>query len=163
MATIRREIQAVDQNLEISSILTVPQLMDQALVQERLLAKLSSFFGLVALLLASIGLYGVRSYDVTGRRREIGLRMALGAARLDVSRMVLRETLWLVSIGLAIGLVSSLATARLIASLLFGVTERDPLTMALAAMLLLAVAAFAGWLPARRASRVDPMIALRHE
>jgi predicted permease len=163
LETIRREIQKVDQNLEISSILTIPQLMDQALVQERLLAKLSGFFGLLALLLASIGLYGVRSYDVTRRTREIGIRMALGAGRRQVSRMVLRETLWLVSIGLAIGLAASLVTARLIASLLFGVTDKDPLTMALAAMLLLAVAAFAGWLPARRASRVDPMVALRHE
>jgi ABC-type antimicrobial peptide transport system permease subunit len=163
LAAVRREIKAVDSTLEISTIRTVPQLFDQAVAQERLLAKLSSFFGLLALLLASIGLYGVMSYDVTRRTHEIGIRMALGAQRLHVLRMVLRETLWLVSIGLAIGLGVSLATTRFIASLLFGLTEKDPFTLATAAMLLLAVAVFAGCLPARRATRVDPMIALRHE
>ena len=163
LATIRREIQAVDNRLEISTIRTVPQLLDQAVSQERLLAKLSSFFGLLALLLASIGLYGVLSYDVTRRTHEIGIRMALGARRLDVLTMVLRETLWLVSIGLAIGLAASLATTRLIASFLFGLNEKDPFTLATAAILLLSVALFAGCLPARRATRVDPMIALRHE
>jgi predicted permease len=163
LASIRREIEAVDGRLEISSIRTVPQLLDQSLVQERMLAKISSFFGLLALLLASIGLYGVLSYDVVRRTREIGIRMALGARGWNVLTMVLRETLWLVSIGLAIGLGVSLATTRLIASFLFGLTERDPFTLTAAAMLLLLIAVFAGCLPARRASRVDPMVALRHE
>ena len=163
LGTIRQEIQAVDQSLEISNIQTIPQLLDQTLAQEGLLAKLSSFFGLSALVLASIGLYGVLSYDVTRRTREIAIRLALGARGLDVSRMVLRETLWLVSVGLAIGLGASLATTSLIATFLFGLTEKDPFTLATAAILLLVVAVSAGWSPARRASRVDPMVALRHE
>jgi len=163
LPTIRQEIQAADKNLEISSVRTVPQLLDQALVQERLLAKLASFFSLLALLLACIGLYGVMSYDVARRTHEIGIRMALGARGAHVLRMALRETLWLVVIGLAVGLAAVLTTMKLIASLLFGLTATDPLTLALATLLLLAVAALAGWLPARRAARVDPMVALRHE
>jgi predicted permease len=161
--TIRQEIQAVDKSLEISSIRTIPQLLDQALVQERLLAKLASFFSLLATLLACIGLYGVMSYDVARRTREIGIRMALGARGANVLRMVLRETLWLVGAGLAVGLVAAVTTLKLITSLLFGLTATDPLTLTLATLLLLAVAALAGWLPARRAARIDPMVALRHE
>jgi ABC-type antimicrobial peptide transport system permease subunit len=162
-ATIRREIEAVDKGLEISGVRTVPQLRDQALVQERLLAKLSSFFALLALLLACIGLYGVMSYDVARRTHEIGVRMALGAEALDVVRLALRETMSLVVIGLIAGLGAALATTRLIASLLYGLSPNDPLTIGLASLLLLTVAALAGYLPARRAARVDPMVALRHE
>jgi predicted permease len=161
--TIRQEIQAVDKNLEITSVRTVPQLRDQALVQERLLAKLSGFFSLLALLLASIGLYGVMSYDVARRTHEIGIRMALGAHGPNVLLMILKEALRLVVIGLLAGLAAALAALKLIASLLFGLTATDPLTLTLATLLLLAVAALAGWLPARRAARVDPMVALRHE
>jgi len=160
---IRREIEAVDKNLEISTVRTVPQLRDQALVQERLLAELSSFFGLLALLLACIGLYGVMSYDVARRTHEIGVRMALGADAMDVVRLVMRETMSLVVIGLIAGLVAALLTTRLIASLLYGLTPDDPLTVGLASLLLLTVAALAGYLPARRAARVDPMVALRTE
>jgi predicted permease len=163
LSTIRQEIQAVDKNLEIPSIRTVPQLLDQALVQEGLLAKLSSFFGLLALLLACIGLYGVMSYDVARRTPEIGLRMALGAPDATVLRMVLRETLWLVVIGLLFGMAAALLATKLIESLLFGLAATDPLTLTLAALLLLAVATITGWLPARRAARVDPLIALRQE
>lgn len=163
LSTIREEIQAVDGNLEIAGIRTVPQLLEQALVQERLLAKLSGFFSLLALLLAGIGLCGVMSYDVSRRTREIGIRMALGARGLDVLKMVMRETLWLVVIGLTIGLATALVSMKVIASLLFGLTPTDPFTLALAMLLLLAVATLAGSLPARRAARVDPMVALRHE
>jgi predicted permease len=162
-ATIRREIEAVDKGLEISGVRTVPQLRDQALVQERLLAKLSSFFALLALLLACIGLYGVMSYDVARRTHEIGVRMALGAEALDVLRLVLRETMSLVVIGLIAGLGAALATSRLIASLLYELSPNDPLTIGLASLLLLTVAALAGYLPARRAAQVDPMVALRHQ
>ena len=162
-ALIRQEIHAVDNSLEILSIGTVPQLLDQALVQEQLLAKLSSFFGLLALLLACIGLYGVMSYDVARRTREIGIRMALGARALDVMGMMLGQTLRLVAIGVGIGLSLALAATRLIESLLFGLTPNDPITLILSSLLLITVAALAGWLPARRAARVEPMIALRHE
>jgi ABC-type antimicrobial peptide transport system permease subunit len=130
---------------------------------ERMLAKLSSFFSLLALLLSCVGLYGVMSYDVARRTREIGIRMALGAQRRSVVGLVMRQTMLLVIIGVVIGLGAALASTRLIASLLYGLTPNDPLTIALAGLLLLTVAALAGYLPARRAARVDPMIALRHE
>jgi ABC-type antimicrobial peptide transport system permease subunit len=163
LTIIRQEIQVIDKSLEISSVRTIPQLRDQELVQERLLAQLSSFFGLLALLLACVGLYGVMSYDVARRTHEIGIRMALGAQRRDVVGVVLRETMLLVVIGVITGLSAALATTRLITSLLYGLTPNDPLTIGLAGLLLLAVAAMAGYLPARRAARVDPMEALRHE
>ncbi len=163
VATIRREIQAVDKNIVVDNISTSSQLLDQALVLERLLAKLSGFFALLALLLACVGLYGVMSYDVARRTHEIGIRMALGAQRRDVVGLVLRQTMLLVVIGVIIGLSVALGATRLIASFLYGLTPNDPLTIALAALLLLVVAALAGYLPARRASRVDPMVALRHE
>lgn len=128
-----------------------------------MLAKLSSFFALLALLLAGIGLYGVMSYDVVRRTREIGVRMAVGARGRDVLSMILREAFWLVSMGMFIGLMVAIMTMKLIANLLFGLGPSDPLTLALATMLLLAIAALAGWLPAWRAARIDPVHALKHE
>ena len=128
-----------------------------------MLAKLSSFFALLALLLAGIGLYGVMSYDVVRRTREIGVRMAVGARGRDVLSMILREAFWLVSRGMFIGLMVAIMTMKLIANLLFGLGPSDPLTLALATMLLLAIAALAGWLPAWRAARIDPVHALKHE
>jgi predicted permease len=162
VATIRREIQAVDKNLVID-IYTSSLLLDHLLFPERLLAKLSSFFSLLALLLACVGLYGVMSYDVARRTHEIGIRMALGAQRRDVVGLVLREIMLLVFIGVIIGLGAALASTRLITNLMYGLTPNDPLTIALAGLLLLTVAALAGYLPARRAARVDPMVALRHD
>src|SRR6266511_2810178 len=129
----------------------------------RLIAQISGAFSLFALLLASVGLYGVMTYAVTRRTNEIGVRMTLGARGADVVRMVMKETLLLVAIGMAIGLGSALATTRLISSLLFGLTPNDPATIAAAVLLMIVVAALAGYLPARRASRVDPMTALRCE
>ena len=163
LAMIRQEIQAIDRSLEISYVTTVSQLRDQALVQERLMAKLSGFFALLALVLACIGLYGVMSYDVERRTHEIGVRMALGAQRRDVVGLVLRQTMMLVVIGAIIGFSATLAATRLITSLLYGLNPNDPLTITLAGSLLLTVATLAGYLPARRASRVDPMVALRHD
>jgi ABC-type antimicrobial peptide transport system permease subunit len=132
-------------------------------LQERLVATLSLFFGLLALLLACIGLYGVMSYDVARRTNEIGIRMAMGANANRVVQLVLRETLGWVALGLMLGLGAALMTTRWVESLLFGLKPSDPLTIGLAALILLAVAAIAGYLPARRASRVDPLVALRHE
>jgi ABC-type antimicrobial peptide transport system permease subunit len=153
----------VDKNLPLFNVKTQSQQADESLAQERLFATLSSFFGLLALLLASIGLYGVMSYNVARRTNEIGIRMALGARRGDVVRLVLQETLLLVLIGLVVGFGTALATTRLISSMLFGLTPNDPITIMLAAWLLIGVAMLAGYLPARRASRIDPMVALRYE
>jgi ABC-type antimicrobial peptide transport system permease subunit len=122
-----------------------------------------SFFGGLALLLASIGLYGTISYAVSRRTGEIGIRMALGARSRDVLWMVLRESLLLVLIGAIIGIPTALAAGRLVAALLFGVSPTDPATLAIATLLLTVVAVLAAWLPARRASRLDPMSALRYE
>jgi len=162
-AAIRREIQVVDPRLEILSIQTVPQLLDTALTQERLLAKLSSFFSAIALLLACIGLYGVVSYDVGRRTHEFGIRIALGAQRTDVLRLVMKYAVVLVLAGIAIGLGAAFAFTRLMSSLLFGVTPTDTVTLATVSFALVSVALIACYLPARRATRVDPLVALREE
>src|SRR5262249_34901757 len=120
-------------------------------------------FGLLALLLACIGLYGVVAYDVARRTHEIGIRMALGASERQVVQLGVGETLGVGGIGAVIGLGAALAATRWLKSLLFGLQPHDPLTIGLAVFVLLAVAAVAGYLPARRASRVDPMVALRHD
>jgi putative ABC transport system permease protein len=137
--------------------------VDESLSRERLLATLSGFFGGLALVLATIGLYGAMSYNVTRRRNEIGIRMALGAEQSRVLRMVLGEVAFLIGVGLAIGLGAAIATTRFIASFLYGMKANDPWTIFLAAAVLALVAALAGFLPARRASRLDPMNALREE
>jgi ABC-type antimicrobial peptide transport system permease subunit len=118
---------------------------------------------LFALLLARIGLYGLMSYTVTRRINEIGIRMALGAERMDVVWMVMREVVKLVMLGIGIGLAASLATTHLVSTLLFGLMPTDPTTIALATLLMIGVAALAGYLPARRAAQIDPIVALRHE
>ena len=166
MAEVRREVLAINPRL-LLSVKTMDQQVDDTLSQERMVGKLSGFFGAVTLLLASIGLYGLMAYAVTRRIREIGIRMAVGAERHNVLWMILRETLELVAIGLAIGVPATYAGARVAAhwidGLLYNTTATDPAIIALAAALLLTVAVVAGYLPARRASRLDPMIALRYE
>jgi len=142
---------------------TVGQMMSRVLVNERVIALLSGSFAALALLLAAIGLYGLMSYGVTRRTREIGVRVALGAQRETVLWMVLRETLVLTLFGIAIGIPSGLAASQLIASMLFGLSPRDIPTIVTACLLLLAVAFFAGYLPARKASSIDPILALRAE
>jgi ABC-type antimicrobial peptide transport system permease subunit len=135
----------------------------ESLAPDRLLATLSKFFGGLALLLASIGLYGVMASSVQRRTREIGIRMSLGASRSSVLWMVMRSCLLLVGAGIAAGVVLSLVLSKLLTSLLFGVPPRDPFAIVAAALVLTIVAALAGYIPAFRASRVDPMIALRYE
>jgi len=162
-AAIRREVKAVDANVPVYNVRTLEAQLDESLSQERLVATLSSWFGAFALLLAAIGLYGVLAYSVTRRTNEIGLRMALGAARGGVIWMVLREALLLVSIGVAIGVALALVLARSVSSMLYGLKPTDSLTISAAAVILFVGAAFASYLPARRAARVDPMVALRYE
>jgi predicted permease len=160
---ITKELRTVDTNLLLTNIATLSERVDQSLVQERLVASLSLFFGLLALLLACIGLYGVASYDVARRTNEIGIRMALGADVHRVVRLVLGESLRWVLIGLTLGLIATFVVTRWLESLLFGLKPSDPLTIGLATLVLLPVAALAGYLPARRAARVDPLVALRTE
>ena len=147
----------------VTSVATLGQQIDEALVQERLIAMLATFFGALALVLAGIGLYGVMSYAVIRRTREIGIRMAMGAQQRSVVWLVLRETLVLIAFGLALGIPIALLAGRYVESELFGPTSGDPLTFSAALAVLLSVALTAGYLPARRASRVDPMISLRCE
>jgi putative ABC transport system permease protein len=149
-----------DVSLQFTTLATQ---VDESLTRERLLATLSGFFGALALLLATIGLYGAMSYNVARRRNEIGIRMALGARESSVLRMILAEVALLIGAGLVIGSGVALATTRCVASFLYGTKPNDPWTLSLAAGILASVAALAGFVPARRASRLDPMIALRED
>jgi predicted permease len=163
VSQVRQVFKQVNRNLAIDNVLSLSEHINRSLYLQRLVARLATFFGLLALLLACVGLYGVLSYAVARRANEIGIRMALGAQRGDVLRLVLREALALVVAGVAIGLLASLAATQTASTLLFGLEPNDPPTIVAATMLLLAVAALAGYLPARRAARVDPMVALRDE
>jgi predicted permease len=147
----------------VFSLRPVQQLIDKSVLQERVAALLSIFFGALTLLLGAIGLYGLMAYSVTQRTREIGIRLALGAPRAGVRWMVLRETLALALTGIAIGVPCAIAASRFIANMLFGLKPHDPVTLGMVTAVLLAAGALAGYLPARRAMRVDPMTALRHE
>jgi predicted permease len=162
-SAIKLAVRELDPRLQVVDIKTMNDVVNESLVRERFVAQLASFFSLFALLLACIGLYGIMSYAVTRRTNEIGIRMALGANAGDVVRMVMKETMLLAGAGMALGFVAALATTRVLSSLLFGLTPNDPATIAMAALLMIAVAMIAGYLPARRASRVDPMTALRCE
>jgi len=160
---IRSIVGQMDSNLPIFMIRTETQQIDRQLFVERLIARLSSFFGLLALVLACIGLYGLLSYEVSRRTREIGIRMALGANPADVLRMVIRQGIALAAVGAVIGIVVALGITRFLGSMLYNVKAGDPLTFTGVAVLIAAVAVFACYLPARRATRVDPLVALRYE
>jgi ABC-type antimicrobial peptide transport system permease subunit len=153
----------IDDKLPVFGVTTLSDQSRQNLNQERLIAQLVSFFGALALILASIGLYGVMAQGVARRTSEIGIRMALGARGGNIAWMILRETLYLVLAGLILGVPAALFGARLISTQLFGLSPTDPLTIAGAAVVLSVVAMLAGYLPARRASRVNPLSALRYE
>ncbi len=163
IAGLRRELHAVDPSIPVLCIQTVDQLMERSFLLERIIARLASIFGALALMLATLGLYGVMSYATARRTNEIGLRMALGAQTGDVIRMVLRESMVLVAAGILVGIPAGLAATRLIASWLFGLKANDPWTIVTAIVLVLVVSGVAGYIPARGASRVDPMVALRYE
>ncbi len=160
---VRQMINQVDDKLPIFGVSTMDEQLRDNLNQERLIAQLVSFFGALALILACIGLYGVMAHGVSRRTNEIGIRMALGARGGNIAWMVLRETLFLVLAGLLIGVPAALLGARLISSQLFGLSATDPLTLIAAAIVLTLVALLAGYLPARRAARVNPLNALRYE
>ncbi len=160
---VRQAIAQVDSKLPITDVTSLRAQTEEALKQEKLMAQLVSFFSLLALVLACIGLYGIMGHAVVRRTNEIGIRMALGAARGNIIWMVLRECFVLVLVGIAIGIPVALAAGRLAASQLFGLGGADPLTLVISAAVLVLVATLAGYLPARRASRVDPLIALRYE
>jgi ABC-type antimicrobial peptide transport system permease subunit len=161
-AAVRGQVRALDKHLPIE-IRLFQDLVDEDLAQERLIAHLSSFFAGLALLLTAMGLYGVVAYNVHRRTREIGIRMSLGARRPAVVWMVLRDCLLPAGLGVAAGAPASLWLSRFIEHQLFGIAAGDPATIAAAAAFLLAIAYLAGYFPARRASRVDPMVALRYE
>ncbi len=160
---VRRAIGEVNRDLPITGVMTLAEQVDESLVAQKLIARLSTFFGALALLLASIGIYGILSYAVSRRTSEVGLRMALGARRSHVVWLVMRDVVALVAAGLAIGIPAAVALERLVSSMLFGVTNLDVVSIAAAVMVLVAVAGVAAYLPARRASLVDPMTALRYE
>jgi len=160
---IRRAFAAVNSNLPITNVRTLAEQVDDTLIGDKLVARLSSFFGLLALLLASIGIYGVLSYAVAGRTSEVGLRMALGAKRSNVVWLVMRDVLVLVFIGLAIGVPGAVSLERLASDMFYGLAAVDAVSIAAAVSILALVAGVAAYLPARKASLVDPMTALRYE
>jgi putative ABC transport system permease protein len=162
-AAIRRDVREMDKDLPVTDVEELSALVDASTAQPKFRTTLLGLFAVIALILAVTGIFGVISYSVSCRTREIGIRVALGASRSAILQMVLRETLVLAFVGLAIGIPCSLAASRLVGNFLYGVTPSDPATLAAVALMLTAVAALAGYVPARRAMRVDPMVALRHE
>jgi FtsX-like permease family len=160
---VRGIVSSVDDNLPLFDVRTQTEQIEQTLFLDRLMARISSAFALLALVLACIGLYGLLSYEVARRTRELGIRMALGAQRRDLLRMVVSHGILLVLIGAAIGIAAAIGVTRFMSAILYGVHADDPLTFAGVAILLALVALAACYIPARRATRVDPMVALRYE
>ena len=162
-ATLRREVTALDPALPISNLRTMEDQLDESLSAQRVMASLSVFFGILATLLAAIGLYGVMAYTVTRRTREIGIRLALGAGRANLLTLVMREVAMLTLFGVALAIPAALALTRVVRSELYGIVPNDPVSILLAALVLTAVALLAGYIPANRATRIDPLRALRYE
>ncbi len=162
-SSVKSAVWSLDDNLPISDVITMDDAVAQANAQPRFEMLLFAVFAVVALVLAAVGIYGVMSYSVARRTHEIGIRISLGAARTDVLLLIIRQGLILALAGTGVGLISALMLARLMTKLLYGVAPTDPATFAGVAALLIVVALLACYIPARRAMRVDPMVALRHE
>ena len=160
---LRATVAKVDSNLPLFNLMTLTEQVDRTNFGERIMAILSSCMGVLAALLAALGLYGLMAYMVARRTREIGIGMALGASRESVAWMILREVMRLTFIGLSLGLIGAMVAGHFAESQLFGVKGYSPVILGATALLLIAVAALAGSLPAHRAARVQPMIALRYE
>jgi predicted permease len=160
---VQRAVAEIDRNVPVAEMRTQEEQIRMTLGTERMFAGVVGSFGVIAALLAAIGLYGVMAYAVTRRTNEIGIRLALGAGRGDVQWMVLRESLWMVAAGLGVGIPAALALTKLIEQALYGIKANDPASFVAAGALMIVVAAIAAWIPARRAARVDPMRALRCE
>jgi predicted permease len=160
---VREAVRQVDPNLPMTDVSTQIEQIERRFVQEKVFARAYALFGGLALLLAAIGLFGLMSYSVARRTNEIGIRMALGAQRQDVLRLVMRESMILVAAGALIGVAIALGAARFVATLMFGLAPTDGATVAGAVIVMAAISALAGFVPARRASRVDPMVALRYD
>jgi putative ABC transport system permease protein len=161
--TVLTTVRRINPNIPVYRVKTITEQIESALSPDRLMALLLAIFGGVALLLASVGVYGVVSYAVSQRTREIGIRMALGATKTNVLRLVLREGMVMTAAGVIVGLAAALALTRLISSLLFGLTATDVTTFSLITAALLLIALIACYIPARRATKVDPLVALRYE
>jgi predicted permease len=159
----RAAVASLDRDLPLTDVRTMEQQVDSAMSDERVFAELTSGFGILALVLACIGIYGLMAYTVSRRTTEIGIRLALGAQRAHVRAMILRESTWLAMAGIVVGAGAAAMLTRLVKSMLYGIEPYDPVTVAGGALILVAVALAASWIPARRAARVQPMVALRHE
>src|SRR5438132_1187963 len=162
-AAVRSEVQVLDPNLPVSNIKTIGEMINERISAKRLMTYILAVFGLIALLLASVGIYGVMSYAVTQRTQEIGVRMALGAQAVDVLKLVIKNGMTMALVGVAIGLAGAYALTRVLANLLFKVAPTDLVTFAAVTGALIVVALFACFIPARRATKVDPLVALRYE
>jgi putative ABC transport system permease protein len=160
---VRHEVAAIDPAIPVLQTLTLAQQFDNNIAAERLVTTLCGFFGVLALLLAAIGLYGVMAHAVARRVREIGIRMALGARPGEILGLILRETFLMIGLGGVLGLPAAFAVTRLVKSFLYGLTPQDPASIAISTLALVAITALAGYLPARRATKVDPTVALRYE
>jgi ABC-type antimicrobial peptide transport system permease subunit len=161
--TLRKKLQSLDPTLPFVNVTTIDENIEQGLWAPRTGAALLSVFGVLALLLAAMGVYGIMSYTVSLRTREIGIRMAVGAQPSDVLHMILRRGLIVAGTGLVIGLALAFGLTRFFQNLLYGISATDPLTFGAIALVLAAIALLASWLPARKATKVNPLIALRSE